>query len=225
MANDFKTLFSETKVAAIADAKPARLVIDGVADEELWLLSIEGAVSPNFQLTYSIGPGAFLNAFSQRLGTFMIKGIHVSGACTATKDGQEPPFIKFYKKYNIIAAGATAEGSGETLSMSFNNVTIIGYVVKLALREYSQQGIDGHAFEMSILGKVDGLDAGFTADQIQQDAAPTAQEAITNSGMKSTNSPAAAAATQTAARGTYVTSARLPAPTSGAPQYVRTSLS
>lgn len=209
MPTDFKSLFENTKVEPLADTKPARLVIEGFANEEFWVTSVEGEVSPNFQLMYAIGPGAFLNAFNQRLSTFSLKGLHIPGSCDGRDDESEPPFMKFYKQFNIVTAGGTVETPGDPIGISFNNITLTGYVVKLQIREYSQQGIDGHAFVLMFLGVVDGVEGAYTADALAADTLFTVKSSL---GGVQSDSVLNGAYNQNTSRGTAIRSGRLTGP-------------
>jgi hypothetical protein len=148
-------LFQETQVAGLPDPKAIRLVISGLSDETLWLLTISGGIAPNYQLMYSIGADAYLNAFNQRLSMFEIEGVYIPTACDTGAPRDEPAFMTLYKERNIVS-------TSETTRMTYNGITIIGYFVKLDLGEYSKQGIVGHTFSLKFLGKIDRLDDGDT---------------------------------------------------------------
>jgi hypothetical protein len=171
MAETFKDLFSKTSVLGVTDDKPARLVIEGLTTEELWINSVKGGVEPNYQLMYSVGDGAFLNAFNQRFSLFMLDGIYIPSQCGTVSSDKEPEFLKFYKKHNIVTSSAASEEDiGDPIGITFNNITITGWVVKLAIGSYSKEGIDGHTFSLSFLGKIDGIDQYFTADKPSEGA-------------------------------------------------------
>jgi len=173
-------LFQETQVAGIPDPKPVRLIISGLSDEKLWLTNISGGIAPNYQLMYSIGADAYLNAFNQRLSLFQIEGIYVPTICDTGSPRDEPAFMTLYKERNIVS-------SSETTRVTYNGITIIGYFVKLTLGDFNKQGIEGHSFNLTFLGKIDRLDDGDTgriatsANTPSASAVPqTASEQINN---------------------------------------------
>jgi hypothetical protein len=173
MARD--ALFQGTTIKGLQDNKPARLVIEGFAREEFWITSLTGGVQPNFQLMYAVGPGAFLNAFNQRLSVFQLSGLHVPADCDRNTANAEPAFFTFYKERNIVAAGARTDNEpAQPTYMSFNNITMIGWIVGLVIGEYSKEGIDGHTFQLKFLAKIQGLDELRT----QPAAAPAQQDIV-----------------------------------------------
>jgi hypothetical protein len=152
-------LFDKTNIAELSADKKIRLVVDGLEDEELWLLDIAGSVTPNYQILYSLGATAFVNAFNNRLGKFTISGIYIPSACeekggTSNSSDESsddtPPFIEFYKKIQITQK--------ESATMAYNGISIIGWAVQLDIKKYSQNNIDGHAFTISFLGRIRELD-------------------------------------------------------------------
>jgi len=157
MSDDFRKLFSETQVASLSDTKQARLVIEGLSEEELWITGLDGSVQPNYQLMYAIGAGAYLNAFSQRLSLFQLQGIHVVSTCDSDDTGKEPPFLTFYKENNIVLPDK------DPIGITFNSITVTGWVVKMIIGEYSKDGIDGHTFQIMFLGLIDGIAVELTA--------------------------------------------------------------
>jgi len=147
-------VFGTTQLASFADNKPVRLTVDGLVDEKLYLTSIRGEINPNYQLMYTIGRGQYLNSFSHRLSLFTIQGIYVLVDCNGPLDNVgEPPFMIFYKKHNINT-------SSKSVRITFNNIVITGFLVKLSLGNYQQEGrgdVDGHMFTLLFLGAIDGL--------------------------------------------------------------------
>ena len=142
-------LFDRSAITSVSDDKKIRLVIEGLESEDTWLTDISGDVAPNFQLLYSLGTKAYINAFNNRLGTFMLAGIYVPATCD-TEGGDVPAFIKFYKQVQITQKTAT--------KMAFNGITIEGWAVKLGIKNYNQNSIDGHAFTIQFLGRVRELE-------------------------------------------------------------------
>jgi len=173
------SLFQNTTIKGLQDNKPARLIIEGFAREEFWITGLSGGVQPNYQLMYAVGPGAFLNAFNQRLSMFQLDGIHVPADCDRDTQNAEPAFLTFYKERNIVAAGARSNGEPSAPTyMSFNNITLIGFVVGLSIGNYSKEGIDGHTFQFKFLAKIDGLDELRTQPAAQGDQADIIQDMI-----------------------------------------------
>jgi len=186
----FTEVMSETRVKSLKDEKPVRLTIKGLTSEMLWITSLTGSVSPNYQLMYSIGAGAFLNAFNQRLSLFQLSGIHIAQACDNEQDpDDDPPFLTFYKERNIVIAGAKSTNDlGTPTRISFNNIVIVGWVVKLDIGEYSKEGIDGHTFAMSFLGQIDGIDQHFTAEEIPAAEGDTVNQRLVTSETETSDS-------------------------------------
>jgi len=146
-------LFEKTQVAALEDVKPIRLTVEGLSpDEQVWLTTIRGTTSPNFQLMYAIGPDTFINSFNQKLTLFSIKGIYVTSDCGGafTVIG-EPPFLSFYRRNNI-------NSSVDAIKITFNGIVITGFLVKLDIGEFSKEGIEGHLFTLDFLGVIGGFE-------------------------------------------------------------------
>ena len=143
-------LFQETNLVPLSDAnKKVRLVIDGLESEDIWFTDISGQVQPNFQILYSLGVKAFINAFSNRLGTFSITGIYVPDTCSDSGSGT-PPFISFYKKVQITQK--------EPAKISYDGISIKGWATQMNLKSYSQNNIDGHEFTIQFLGRIRELE-------------------------------------------------------------------
>jgi hypothetical protein len=142
-------LFNETELVQLADGKNVRLVIDGLETEDIWLVSIGGEVQPNFQILYSLGVKAFINAFGNRLGNFQLSGIYINPTCS-DEGGEVPPFIKFYNEVQITKKKST--------TMSFNGITIQGWATRMTIKNYSKQNIDGHEFTIQFLGRIRELE-------------------------------------------------------------------
>jgi hypothetical protein len=143
MAED---LFQTTEIVGINNQQKKRLTISGFESEDLWLTSIQGEVSPNFQLMYSLGVDVFINAFNTRMGTFMLGGIYIPETCTTKGNGGVPPFISFYKSHNI--------NERVPAKIAFDGITIKGWIVKMMIKEYTQNNIDGHEFSIQFLGRL-----------------------------------------------------------------------
>jgi hypothetical protein len=143
------TLFENTDVTDLNDVKRIRLVIDGLESEDIWMTSISGQVSPNYQILYSLGAQVFINAFNNRLGQFKITGIYVPEGCQGEAQGGTPPFIDFYKKVQITHQ--------EPAKITYDGISIKGWAIAMTLKNYSQNNIDGHEFTIEFLGRVRGL--------------------------------------------------------------------
>ena len=144
-------LFDKTDVVALNDSKKIRLVIDGLESEDIWLTTISGQVSPNFQILYSLGVKAFVNAFNNRLGKFNITGIYIPDTCEGVAQGGPPPFIQFYKQVQITQK--------KPAKITYDGISIKGWAIAMNLKNYSQNSIDGHEFTIEFLGRVRELEA------------------------------------------------------------------
>lgn len=142
-----KALWRTTEVGCINDEAPIRLIVSGLNDDTLWLTGLKGSVEPNFQLMYSFGPKAFINAFNQRLSMFSISGIYVPSTCNGGGAKGEPAFVGFYRKRNIVS-------SDDPTKITFDGITITGWFVRLVIGEVTKQGIDGHLFSLDFLGRL-----------------------------------------------------------------------
>jgi len=154
-------LFQETAVAGVEDVKPARLTVSGLDNEEIWLLDIKGGTTPNYQLMYSVGNEAFLNAFNQRFSIFTLSGVHILATCEGEPTQGEPPFLTFYKNNNIVS-------NATPVSVAYSGLTMSGYMVGLKLGSYNQEGIDGYQFTLEYLGKIDTVEAASKEVQFSQ---------------------------------------------------------
>ena len=140
--------FNETKVAGgLPGTRPQRLTISGLEGEKLWITKVNGSVSPNFQLMYSMGAKAFVNAFNDRLGKISLTGLYVPENCDG--GGGVPPFLAFYKKHNI--------NKRTPVKFTFDKINFKGWVVDLQIGDYQQGGVDGHMFTLSFLGRIGEL--------------------------------------------------------------------
>lgn len=145
-------LFETTQLASMQDDKPVRLTIDGLSDEKLWLVKINGGARPNYQLMYAISGEKFLNTFQQRLRIWNIQGVYALADCDGPVDATgEPPFLKFYKEHNISAAA-------KLLRMAYSGTVIKGYLVELKLGDFQQEVVDGYQFNLQFLGIIQGLE-------------------------------------------------------------------
>jgi hypothetical protein len=144
-------IFKQTEVSSLEDSKPVRLTVEGLTNERLWVTQINGQTVPNFQIMHAIGPEIYVNVFNHRLAPFNLAGIYVTADCEGEveQDG-EPPFLTFYKQNNIVQRTTP-------LRITFNGIVIQGYMVRLNIGNYSQEGIDGHTFKLEFLGTIDGL--------------------------------------------------------------------
>jgi hypothetical protein len=145
-------LFRGTQLAAFADDKPVRLVIEGFQDpkEKLFLNDIQGETQPNYQLLYTIGAAKYLDVFSQRLSPFAITGLHIMTSCTGANvvQQEEPHFYKFYQANNIVTRARQGKGP---LFISFNGIVLKSYLIKLVWGSYQKERTDGHQFTLQIL--------------------------------------------------------------------------
>ncbi len=142
-------LFDKTDITQISDGKKIRLTVDGLESEDIWLISIAGQVSPNYQILYSLGAKVFINAFSNRLGKFSLNGIYIPETCEGGAGGI-PPFIQFYKDVQITKKKST--------TITYDGVSIKGWAVSMTLRNYSKNNIDGHEFTIEFLGRIRELE-------------------------------------------------------------------
>ena len=140
-------LFEKTKLGSINDTKPARLTIkefqEQPAHSRLFVNNISGGAKPNYQLMYSLGDDIFLNTFSERLSMWQLSGLHIFTDCFGNEIPGEPPFLTFYKQYNIKTA--------QTVSMSFAGITMKGYLVDMNIGNYNQNGVEGFNFGLKYL--------------------------------------------------------------------------
>lgn len=139
-------LFATTEIVGVNDRQKKRLTISGFESEDLWLTSIQGQWSPNFQLMYSLGVDVFINAFNNRLSDFTLSGIYIPETCETKGNGGVPPFIEFYKSHNI--------NEKVPAKIAFDGITITGWIVKMMIKEYNQHNIDGHEFTIQFLGRL-----------------------------------------------------------------------
>jgi hypothetical protein len=139
-------LWRDTQVASINDNRPVRMTVSGLNNEELWLTGLRGSVEPNFQLMYSFGNSAFINAFNQRLSQFQISGIFVAATCDGGQRS-EPAFVDFYKKRNIVS-------SEDPTKITFDGITITGWFTSMNIGDVTNEGIQGHLFTLGFLGRL-----------------------------------------------------------------------
>jgi hypothetical protein len=145
------TVFQETtQLAAITDQKPVRLVIPKFRNGKLLITKIAGEVRPNYQIMYSLGADAFITAFNQRLSTWTIHGLHIPGGCDGQNFKGEPAFVDLYRKFNIRTAK-------QPLDMAFNDIVLVGFFIGMTIQDYSQNGVDGFAWETPFLGRINNL--------------------------------------------------------------------
>ena len=143
-------LFQDTDIVELNDtAKKVRLTVDGLETEDIWLTDVAGQVQPNYQILYSLGVRAFINAFNNRLGQFSITGIYIPDGCQETGGGT-PPFIEFYKKVQITQSTPA--------KISYDGISIQGWATQMNLKSYSQNNIDGHEFTIQFLGRIRELE-------------------------------------------------------------------
>jgi hypothetical protein len=190
-------IFGKTAMAGIPDSKPVRLVIEGLAPEEnLFLTNIAGNVAPNFQIMYSFGRDIFLNAFTQRLSVFKITGIYVSSSCEGDTSGRgEPVFLSFYRKNNIVS-------SKGAIKITFNGITITGFLIMLEVENYNKEGIDGHNFSLQFLGMIGGLEKASNPDRGSSTHKAAASALLNKFSSESTRARFQAAAAPLASRPT-----------------------
>jgi hypothetical protein len=161
-------LFDKTQLGSMSDDKPARLTIKEFVNAKLFITNLTGGVKPNFQLMYSLGDDVFLNTFSERLSMWELRGLHILTDCAGADVPGEPPFLTFYKQYNIKTE--------QTVSMSFAGITMKGYLVDLQIKDYNQNGVEGFAFVLQYLALLQNLDS---ADAATAATAATAAGATT----------------------------------------------
>jgi hypothetical protein len=145
-------IFSDTSgLAKMADDKPVRLVIPQFNDGDLQITKIQGGVRPNFQLMYSLGADAFINAFNQRLSMWTLHGLFIPAVCGNGQNFKgEPAFVDLYRKFNIRTAKAP-------LDLAFNGIVLVGFFIEMKIMEYTQEGVDGFAWETPFLGRMNNF--------------------------------------------------------------------
>ena len=148
-------LFEKTQLGSINDSKPARLTIKEFQNGRLFVNNVGGGVKPNYQLMYSIGDDIFLNTFSDRLSLWTLRGLHILTDCEGADVPGEPPFLTFYKEYNIKTE--------RTVSMSFAGITMKGYLVHMTVQDYNQNGVEGFQFNLQYLALLQNLEKGAAA--------------------------------------------------------------
>ena len=147
-------VFPGTQVVSIADDKPVRLVIEGFTEnnESLFFNSLNGEQQPNFQMLYALGPGKYINSFSQRLSPYVIEGLYLTTGCEQQKETQAvPAFVTFYEENNIVAR--TFRGDGP-MRITFLGLVLEAYLIKLVIGSYQKEGIDGHTFALHVLAEI-----------------------------------------------------------------------
>jgi hypothetical protein len=162
-------VFSDTiGLAKITDQKPVRLVIPQFNDGALQITKIQGGVRPNFQLMYSLGADVFINAFNQRLSMWTLHGLYIPAACDNGQNFKgEPAFVDLYRKFNIRTAKAP-------LDLAFNGIVLVGFFVEMKVMEYTQEGVDGFAWETPFLGRMNNLLEAPDPIEVADAAAPAA---------------------------------------------------
>lgn len=159
-------LFEKTRLGKINDSKPARLTIKEFNDQRLFVTKVGGGTKPNFQLMYSLGDDIFLNTFSERLSMWEFSGLHIMSDCDGAEIPGEPPFLTFYKRYNIKTESV--------VNMSFAGVALRGYLVDMRIQDYNQNGVEGFQFHLKYLALLQNL--------VDADNAPAAAGTATGSG-------------------------------------------
>ena len=164
-------IFSDTLgLAKIADDKPVRLVIPQFNNGDLQITKIQGGVRPNFQLMYSLGSDVFINAFNQRLSMWTLHGLYIPAACGNGQNFKgEPAFVDLYRKFNIRTAKAP-------LDLAFNGIVLVGFFVEMKVMEYTQEGVDGFAWETPFLGRMNNFLEAPDPIEVADDAAEAAAE-------------------------------------------------
>jgi len=142
--------FENTDIAELSDtSKKIRITVDGLETADIWLTDVSGQVTPNYQILYSLGVTAFINAFNNRLGQFSITGIYIPTSCVS-EGGGTPPFIDFYKQVQITQK--------QPAKISYDGISIQGWATQMNLKSYSQNNIDGHEFTIQFLGRIRELE-------------------------------------------------------------------
>jgi hypothetical protein len=169
-------LFDKTQLGSMADDKPARLTIKEFVNAKLFITNITGGAKPNFQLMYSLGDDVFLNTFSERLSIWELRGLHILTDCNGADVPGEPPFLTFYKQYNIKTE--------RTVSMSFAGITMKGYLVDLQIKDYNQNGVEGFAFVLQYLALLQNLDSAGAAGSSASGESTVNDQAASDFGMQ-----------------------------------------
>jgi hypothetical protein len=145
------TLFEKTQLGSMADVKTERLAIEGFADPNLFITNLSGGAKPNYQLMYSLGDDVFLNTFSDRLSMWELKGLHIMTDCNGKDLQGEPPFLTFYKEYNVRTE--------QSVRMTFASIKMNGFLVKLQINNFNQTGVEGFSFVLSYLALLENMEA------------------------------------------------------------------
>jgi hypothetical protein len=120
---------------------------------------------------YSLGADVFINAFNQRLSMWTIHGLHIPALCG---DGNnlkgEPAFVDLYRRFNIRNAKVP-------LDMAFNGIVLVGFFIEMKVMEYTQEGVDGFAWETPFLGRMNNLLEAPDPIKVADAAAPAAPAA------------------------------------------------
>lgn len=142
-------LFQKTQLGPVADGKPARLTIKEFQHARLFVTNVGGSAKPNYQLMYSLGDSIFLNTFSERLSIWELQGLHIMTDCRGEDIPGEPPFLTFYKQYNIKTE--------KIVNMSFAGITLKGYLIDMAIHNYNQNGVEGFQFSLKYLAMLQNI--------------------------------------------------------------------
>jgi len=161
-------LFEKTKLGEITDTKPARLTIEEFDDPRLFVTNISGGSKPNYQLMYSLGDDIFLNTFSERLSMWDLQGLHILSDCNGNDVEGDPPFLKFYREYNIK--------TGLIVKMSFAGIVMKGFLVDMRIEDYNQNGVEGFKFYLKYLALLQNLVGAGNTKNIPGSNVPASEE-------------------------------------------------
>lgn len=185
-------IFKDTQVKGMEDDKPTRLTFPDVTlpgipnlEDEFWITDVQGGIEPNYQILYAFSNNIYVNAFTPRLTLFQLQGIYVpsrflcdteGGGGDANSSQKQPAFMQMYWQYNIVDANADPENQ-RILTVSFNNIVIRGFLVKAHIQRYNKDAIDGHEFNLHLLGFMETGDVTDSDVQSQKAASAAASAA------------------------------------------------
>jgi hypothetical protein len=194
-------IFKDTKAIGLEDDKPSRLTfspagLPGIPnlEDEFWVTDVQGGIEPNYQIQYAFSNNVYVNAFTPRLTLFQLDGIYIPSkfecgrSDTPDNSSQnQPAFMQMYWRYNIVDANADPDNQ-RILTVSFNQIVIRGFMVKVNIQRYNKDSIDGHRFNLHLLGFMETGEVTESDVQSQKDTAATA-EASGEAGGASQDSP------------------------------------
>lgn len=133
---------SKGKAASIStnDTK-ALLKFDKGDSYNLILESADGLVSESVQAVKSFSDVTYVTTFGQALNQIRLAGIYIPSACSGSKTD-----LKTFYEQNRA-------GKHVTLTVTFANITIKGFLVALDMDPFSKQGIEAMKFSLIIMGQ------------------------------------------------------------------------